>query len=462
MGLSLASQAANLQTQDLFFIGSHLFPTDVVGDDRNAYVRTESGILVFDYRKRIFVDNLLPGVPVQSLRFSKAKSRLYVQTAEGAGYEYNPVFRRMMPYREQDAGGGGEGVGADLTGLGMGSGYLFMGDGVRDKWNRRVPLSQAKVFDYDNLWVLTQGFGSFIGSSRRKEVEPLWFGLYDKAAQSMVVDKGRIWFGGASAAGGLASARTDLSDWKAYPAQQEYDFPNGAIQSMVTWKGFIWLATGLGVVRLTPEKNQFKFFRKLGSTDLGVLSLLVHEDHLYAGTEQGVAMLEFPDGQFHELPTPGGITVPVYDLASKNQDLWAGTRFGLFVTRKGEWKTLKEVSGTDVPEAMGQEVRSVGYHDSTLYWLSGNRVMVKPRKQQPRVLLERDRPFRIRFTEKYLFVGWYGGLTVWNLERGLWTDFNLSDGIPGNQVLSFANSEDALWIGTDLGALRITLRGYLP
>jgi len=446
----------------LFFVGSHRFPVEVVGDDRNAFLRTEGGVLVYDYRRRAFTDNLMPGQPLQGITYSTGKSRLYMKTQAGDAFEYNPVFRRATSVREQDVQGGGEGASVNLTGLSLGSDYFFLGDAVRDKWNRRADLVGARQFEYDNLWVLTRGFGAFLGSARRKEAQPLWFGLYDAAAQSLFTDGKNIWFGGLRADGGLTSSRTDLTDWKVYPAQQEYDFPNGSIRAILPWKGFLWMATGLGVVRLEPEHKQFRHFRKLGTNDLTVFSLLVHEDKLFAGTEQGVARLDNPDGQFVDLGNPGGIAVPVFDLSEKGKDLWAATKYGLFVHYKGEWKTLNDVSGEDVPEALGQEIKSVAYHDSSLYWVSDNRIMTKSRKALPRVLLERDRPFRIRFDGQYLLVGWYGGFTAWNMERGLWTDFTLADGIPGTQVLSFAKAGDFLWVGTDQGVMRIALRGYLP
>lgn len=420
-------------------------------------------MLVYDYRKRSFVDNLFPGAAVQSLIFSTTKSRLLLTTSDGGAYEYNPVFRRATPARAQDfAGSGGEGAVGDLTGLSLGPQYFFLGDGVRDKWNRRVGLNGSRVFEYDNLWVMTQGFGLFLGSARRKEALPLWFGLYDEAAQSMLIDGQRIWVGGARADGGITSARTDLTDFKTFPAQQGFDFPNGSIQSMVSWKGYLWFATGLGVTRLHPDKEQFRYFRRVGSTDLVVRALHVHDDKLIAGTYQGAAQLDSPEGEFTDMGSPGGITAAIYDFASKDRDLWAATRYGLFVHRKGEWKSLSQVSQVDVPEAIGQVIPSVGYHDSTLFWVSDNRVFIKPRKQKERVLLERDRPFKLRFSGKYLLVGWYHGFTAYNLERNLYTDFTLADGIPGTQVLSFAMSNDALWVGTDRGVMRIALRGYLP
>ena len=88
--------------------------------------------------------------------------------------------------------------------------------------------------------------------------------------------------------------------------------------------------------------------------------------------------------------------------------------------------------------------------------------MVKPKKQQPKVLMNRDGAFRIRFQDNLAIVGWQGGVTLWNIDRALWTDIKLADGIPGTRVLSYALSKDALWIGTDAGLMRINWLNYMP
>src|SRR5687768_1484716 len=84
-GLLLAgpARAANLQTQDLLFFSTHKFPAKAVGDDRNAYVLTEGGVLVFDYRRKTWADNLVAPQKLRDIRWSGARSRLYAATEGG-------------------------------------------------------------------------------------------------------------------------------------------------------------------------------------------------------------------------------------------------------------------------------------------------------------------------------------------------------------------------------------------
>lgn len=476
-----ASQAANLQSQDILFISTHKNPTQIVGDSKNAFILTEGGVLMYDYRRSSWVDNLVPGSAIKDIRYSQTRSRLYVLLQGGRTLEYNSAFRRFTDASLEDYQAANDvGSPADLTGLTLSGDDFFLGDALRDKYMRRAPIVQAKVFDYDNLWVLTAGLGPFYGSLRRKQASSFWFGL-DYPATAVVYPEGNnIWFGScrsdypAEAVSGVASqsngalvrAKSDLNGWKAFPAQLEYGFGDGCVRDVAVWRDFVWLATDKGVVRHDPRTGLFRTYNHLmGSTDVKVSSLHVHENMLFIGTERGVGFLEEPDKEEiktagGQLPVEGGVLI--YELASKDHDLWAATKLGLYVLQKDAWKTLNQVSGKDVPEATLVPVSSIAYHDTTMYWVYGNRVMFKPRKQVQKVLLERDRPFRLRFDGDMLYVAFATGVTAYDTRKGLWSDFNLADGIPGTQVLTEAVAGGKLWIGTDAGVERINLRPYLP
>jgi ligand-binding sensor domain-containing protein len=218
-------------------------------------------------------------------------------------------------------------------------------------------------------------------------------------------------------------------------------------------------------VRHDPASGAFKNYRHMmGSTDVRVNALHVHENLLYLGTERGVCYLEDVNKDdlrtLGELPIPGG--VQVFELASKDKDLWAATRYGLHLFQAGAWKSLNQVSSKDVPEASNVLNHSIAYHDTSMYWTYENKVMVKPRKKEQRVLLERDRPFKLRFDGDVLYVAFSTGVTAYDTRKGLWADFRLADGIPGSKVTSLAISSGLLWIGTDAGVERIKLRPYLP
>jgi ligand-binding sensor domain-containing protein len=470
------SLAANLQTQDLFFFSTHKSPLDVVGDDKNAYVLTEGGVLMYDYRRQTWVDNLAPSAPVVAIRYSSSRSRVYLQLQGGRLLEYNSTFRRLTDASHEDfLAANASGSGADLNGLTLDGNNFFLGDAIRDKYMRRAPIRKSLVFDYDNLWVLTEGLGLYYGSQRRKSVSNYWFGLDDPAAQVIYHEGGRVWFGSCrtdlSASAGLAGtsngslvmAKADLSGWKIYPAQLETGFGDGCIHDIKAWRNFIWLATEKGVVRHDPVTGQFRTFSRIqGGSNPRVNYLHVHEDQLFAASEDGVAYVADPQSEFQSLEAVNQGGVPVYQLISKGKDLWAATRLGLFVHQAGGWKDLKAVSGKDVPEATLIPVPSVAYHDTSLFWINGNKIMVKAKKQQPKILFERDQPIRLQFEGDILFVAFYSGITAYDLRKSLWTDFRLQDGIPGTRVLSLSIDNGKLWIGTDAGVERINYKAYLP
>ena len=483
MALSVptASFAANLQSRDILFFSTHKQPTQVVGDSKNAYILTEGGVLCYDYRRQEWLDNLyVPGHSIKAIRYSRSRSKLYVLLTGGATLEYNPAFRRFTDASLEDyQAAADESVSADLTGLTLDDNYFNLGDALRDKYMRRAPIIQSRVFDYDNLWILTDGLGPFYGSSRRKQATSFWFGLDFPATTVIHAEGGNLWFGscpsdyGGVSASGVASqsngslvrAKSNLGGWKAFPAQLESGFGDGCVRDVKLWRDYLWLATDKGIVRQDPRTGMFRTLRHLmGSTDVRVNFLLVHEGLLYAATERGVCYLESAEKEdlktLGELPVAGG--VPVYELASKDKDLWAATRYGLQLFQGGAWKSLNAVSSKDVPEASNVPNLSVAYHDTSLYWVYENRVMVKPRKKEQKVLLERDRPFQLRFEGDLLFVAFYGGVTAYDMRKGLWTDFKLEDGIPGGRVLCEAIADGKLWMGTDAGVERIVLRPYLP
>jgi ligand-binding sensor domain-containing protein len=455
---------ANLQPADLLFISTHRNPTQVSSDDRSAYVLTEGGVLLYDYRRRRWMDNIAAGMGIKDMAYNPDRNLLRMLKADGTVLEYNPAFRRVQPSSDPFQPSPGGTVPGELNGLSLGGEYAYLGEaGVRDRYNRRAAVTQARVFDYDHLWLLTAGHGPFLGSLRRKEAESVWFGLHDPAVTAIYAAGKDLWFGSSNPAGALVRAKSDLTEWKVYPAQQDYEFPDGHVRDLVSWRNHLWLATAKGVARQDLASGRFRFYRRmLGTTDLAVFRLHVHGDRLYAGTEKGVASLAAPEAEFKAEELPVGIAPAVADFFTKDKDLWAATGYGLFIKRKDGWKSFKDVTPQDVPEGYGVPVTSVGHQDTSLYFADANRVIEKPKKKQPKTLFDLEKVFRLIVDGSMLYAGFDGGVRAYNLKTRLWVDFRLEDGIPGNKVQSLLVREGYLWIGTDLGVMRVKLKPYLP
>jgi hypothetical protein len=204
--LAGAAFAVNLQTQDFLFISTHRNPVQVESDDKVAYVLTEGGVLMYDYRRRLWLDNIASGRGVTDIAYNASRSQLLMKTADGSVLEYNPSFRRVSPSSTPFAKTATGTSGGELTGLSLGSDYFFLGDAVRDNYNRRAAVVGSRIFDYDNMWLLTAGHGTFLGSARRKDLASNAFGLYDSSVTAVYFDGRVLWFGSPNPAGSLVRA----------------------------------------------------------------------------------------------------------------------------------------------------------------------------------------------------------------------------------------------------------------
>lgn len=459
--------AANLQTQDLLFISKHRNPVMVESDDKVAFVLTEGGVLMYDYRRRQWQDNIGAGRGIKDISYTSSQNRLLMLTTSNAVLEYNPSFRRVSPssqaFNKESTGG----TANDLSGLSLGPDYFWLGDAVRDKYNRRADVVGTRVFDYDNMWLLTAGHGAFLGSQRRKDLSPNWFGLYDSTVSAIHPDGKMVWFGSPVSDGAVVGASNDLTGWRVIPGQQDYTFPDAAVHDIVTWRDNVWFATGQGVVRHEPATGKFQQYRRmLGSTDLRVNRLIVHNDRLYAGTERGIASLGDPTESFRGEELPLNVTPAVRDFHvnehPKGKHLWAATDYGLTVLLPNGWRTIRDVTRDDVPEAYGVKVLAVSSGAGNLYWAGDDRLYVKPQGAPPRTVFTQDGIFRLVVDGGYLYAAHTFGVRVYNLKNNLWTDFRLEDGIPGRKVTALAVRDGFMWVGTDLGAMRVRVRPYLP
>ncbi len=452
------ARAQALRPDDLLFFSTHKNPYQVASSSRQAYLATENGILVYDYGRRGFVDNLALDGRAGPMHYSEKRNELRI-LLDGRPHAYNPTFRRFTP---TDSLRSGEPPSVpqpfDIQGINLTGGWFHLGDAVRDPWMRRAPVIAHSVFDYDRLWILTAGLGAFSGSARRRSADPAWFGLDTPGSTSLLSDGKMLWIGSDRSSGALVRTRDDLSEWSVLPPGVEQGFPDGLVADMAVWKGYLWLATASGVVRLDREKREFSslgYFQ--GLKEERVLSLLPMKDRLCAGTGSGVACLQDPKGDFSRLPFPSGLRMAVFGLAESPLGLWAATAFGLYAYQGGEWVTPEGMGS-----ARGAPVPSVVVHGNALFWVEGDRILRQAIGGERMIVMDRGKPTRLQIDGNLLFVAHIDGVSAYNLKSGQWYDFRLADGIRGTRVQTFLMRGDHLWVATDDGVTRIRARYYLP
>jgi diguanylate cyclase (GGDEF)-like protein len=146
---------------------------------------------------------------------------------------------------------------------------------------------------------------------------------------------GKVWVG--TEAGFFRGQRGEFG-WTWHLVQAFGKVPVHAVQQSAD--GNLWLGTdGRGVARFDPRTQAVKWFgRPAGLNANSPNAILVdHNQDIWAGTENGIFISEHSSGRFRQVPdvpaerclaliqTPGG-------------DIWAGTRTGVLLRHHNQWR----------------------------------------------------------------------------------------------------------------------------
>ncbi len=458
--------SADLRPKDVFFISSFGSPKFITGDYRRAYIVGQKHIMVYDHLKNRWSASLPVSQDVLNVFFSKERGKFRILTPSGP-MEYSEAFQDFSPIDSLNYSLGGDTSRREtepverlsgLNGIGMPYPWFYTQGQIRDKYMRRASVTQAAVFDYDILWVLTNGLGLFKGSHRRLHLEPVWQGLEDTDVKALCIYEDKIYFGASGASGSLVQSNLDLQQWQRYPAGSEPGFPNAAINDIIFWKGYLWLATEDGVIRYHPQKGHFvRFGYFKGLRAERALCLIGTDSLLYVGTERGLAVKNISNSEFMLLPHPEILTLPVYTLSKSENGVWAGTKYGLFLCNNGLWQ---QPGSTHLTK--GLAVNGVLKVGKKLYWSQDDRLLVQDGDKGPSEVLSKTGIKRLKKQKNYIFGTFAQGVFVYNIKTGISVDFPLNNYIIGDKVNTFALSKNYLWVATNQGVTRVHGSKYYP
>ncbi|MCS7089760.1 MAG: two-component regulator propeller domain-containing protein [Verrucomicrobiota bacterium] len=262
-----------------------------------------------------------------------------------------------------------------------------------------------------NLWVGTDGGGLHRVRKKRFRREVLPNAV---VAQSVCCDpEGNVWMGFTR---GLALRTRDVLVLFGPDHGLVTPYEQNVSAVWVDHQRQVWVGTGSGLFRRTGER----FERVPGPAALLTAISAIAEDHagrLWFGTQAG--LVSYHQGRWHWWRSPEGLgSEPVRAITPDNQDgLWVGTvGGGLYRIEHGRVERWAR-SGSGLP-----------VDDIACLWL--------------------DRMGNV-------WIGTPGhGLILFG--QGQWRRFTTRDGLPGNSVsYLLQDQEDALWIGSNGGLLRL-------
>lgn len=215
---------------------------------------------------------------------------------------------------------------------------------------------------------------------------------------------------------------------------------------MTATDGSVWFGTsGAGVHRL-KNRQWTTWNKRSGLPENSVLSLLeTSSGSIYVGTIGGLAVCK------NETCSSAGLTGRVYALLEADHSLWAGTNQGLALLEKGEWKIVAGFPDPSIKCLAHDTSLWAGTSNGLLHYENGRWILYNSSNGLPsdhvRCLLATS----TSRGDRVLWVGTDGGGLA-RFQNGEWTSFGRKAGLPNFRVHSLLETTSStgvpiLWIG---------------
>jgi len=431
-----------------------------------VYFGTTNGVTRYNIAKKQW-DSPLTGFDglydseILGLKASFDDEHIWVRTESGH-YEYTAVFNRWTPIDQiPDEVTNGEHIDIDFDYIPP-KGYYYLNTGILvDIYNNEYPIGDVVNDGWGNHWIATWGLGAFRSDNSARILEPLTFGLLQQDITKIYPDNGTLLMGGSDS--GFIRPGLTAFNWEENLFNHIKTEPGlfsfyGQVNAIAASENKIFVGTSDGLLIVDKKENKIidHIYQKSGLPDNRILSLLVHDNILYVGTEYGLGIIDTRAGFYKSSSKTKLPTHAILSLDYIDNYIWIGTHQGTFrlnlLSEKLGYLKSPEISGK-------REVRFVKHTDKKIwlgidYELKSIDINSAEVEDYPEILQYKD-VRAIAVSDTIVAVATSEGLAIiidsYNDSHFL---FTTNDGLMSNDIRDLVFDGDYIWLGTDKGLIR--------
>ncbi len=338
---------------------------------------------------------------------------------------------------------------------------------------RKFPLSWYGYDHLGNLWLTTNGAGTWKANNVSFLAEPLRYGLAMEDVSAICFDDVTMWAGGnlRSPHGFDNSGRiSGVTKWnQENDVFHYYDsgFRSGLnvefVNCLLTDKENLWVGTGEGLIRNIKSMDYWTTYgANSGLYHPIVYSLALDNRTLYIGTEQGINVARPKEKEYvvSKMEIPELFNTPTFKMLISGRNLWLGTGNGIFSIAL-DGKTLAHYSalGFEIPTTafVDQQIRGIA-EDSTDVYFASELGIVHYNKHTH---LWQSIPVNTQYLSPgvndavcdntNLWVATNSGVLKYTKEKKKWVYYGTQDGLAGERVKQILIDGDYVWFATNKG-----------
>lgn len=307
---------------------------------RSGWVRFDPGIRLWEqgFVAGSVIDAAIDQDALAAGLFLKTTAGWYTAMRGGVLTPANPPRRPLRPASVDEAIRENPAIQANTAGL------LF---NARFRNIRYTSAARATGFTGQGWYLGTNGAGLVYFPVGAGLPQPMTFGIPGEAVDAVFSGSGGVWVVNertVSADAGLSFVASDFSQFQWYQGGKARGLPFTQARRVVGRGSSLWLATDVGVVRVTPKDETIdRFDAAQGIPDSRVIDIAQRKGRIVVGTAHGLA--EFSDSTGFVRLAPDFVDA-AQAVELSGDTTWVGTRIGLFAAIPGQGDLLQ-------PDALG-------------------------------------------------------------------------------------------------------------
>jgi hypothetical protein len=362
----------------------------------------------------------------------------------------------------------------------------LQGNITRDERLREWPVTSGTIApDRSEVFLGTRGNGIYRVDPNFVRGQNLPYGLLSEGAGAVALASDGIWVAPAGMVagigstlrprGGLTFVRGDLQEWRWIEGDREDLLAQAAANDLAMRGSVAWIATDAGVARIDTRQQRPQVLRWSlvnGLPSDQALSLAPREGGAWVGTARGLVFVSDTGRRVQPVAARVGDAIgsglPVRALLSTGDTLWMGTDAGLLLLPPGEERAPVRSTLQQLDPRLGGQVRAIAASDSVVIVGLAMGDIVRVDRRAGRVLPRTSADatlagpvIALAIDGLSIYVVGTRGVVALDREGGTSRFLSLSE--LGSEAFDVVLSQDAAWIATRAGVVRLARRaGGLP
>jgi len=341
-------------------------------------------------------------------------------------------------------------------------GWILNGDEFIDPLGRRVEITTGLVARHGNVFVGTGDGTFFHGTTTMEAFYPMNPGITNTDVFGLYDDGNELWIGSADfiASKGISWMNPSSNESGVYEFEGTINMNPTSVYSLHVSNDELWAGGNELMLVYDMKEDSWRTLYEERGVPGGII-WDVYGDSTYIWVASSVGLRRIERATRREFPI--GIenlffNIPVYDIEGLDDDIWIGSRSGVFVFNKNnpQIRQAKDVGRKDFPELMIR-ITAIEEFDRVIY-VAGEMGIAKfdPDEREwdllfPSTVYHAKPVYSLVVNQKHLFLGTDDGLVRINKKTGFVREYNFPFIGQINELLLDGKT---LWIGSSQGLIK--------